>query len=136
MRTSMLPASSSSSVVPDLQSYAAPAPSASQRMVTVMSFPNTAEADPRPRSPVPAQEHQAMPLVTRDQIDRQYLLVFQLDDQELPFDKRTVPPPPVVSFADNVERIWHEWHSSRLLVINGCGIPVKDWGRINLLPSV
>ncbi len=55
-------------------------------------------------------------------------MFFDLDGVRIAFDKTTVPNPPQVSFADDISRLFREWHQSELLVIGGHGIPIKHWG--------
>ncbi|KAI0752952.1 hypothetical protein C8Q80DRAFT_1118221 [Daedaleopsis nitida] len=63
------------------------------------------------------------------EIQAENKLTFDLDGTTLTFDKTTVPNPPKVSFANDVTRLFREWHHSTLLVINGRGIPIKHWER-------
>ncbi|KAG2130468.1 uncharacterized protein EDB93DRAFT_1069545, partial [Suillus bovinus] len=36
---------------------------------------------------------------------------------------------PLIHFSRDIEQLCHEWESSDLLVVNGCGIPIKYWGE-------
>ncbi|RDX57530.1 hypothetical protein OH76DRAFT_1395357 [Lentinus brumalis] len=65
----------------------------------------------------------------KDTIAPENRLVFELDGKSLVFDKSTVPNPPKISFADDISRLFREWHASDLLVVNGQGIPIKHWER-------
>jgi hypothetical protein len=56
--------------------------------------------------------------------------VIQLDDGELAFDKTTVMRPPAVRFSTDVNALFREWHQSTYLMVNGRGIPVKNWGDV------
>ncbi|KAI0696041.1 hypothetical protein C8T65DRAFT_529848, partial [Cerioporus squamosus] len=49
--------------------------------------------------------------------------------EELAFDRTQVPSPPKVSFANDLPRLFREWHDSDLLTVNGRGIPIKHWER-------
>ncbi|KAJ2987813.1 hypothetical protein NUW54_g9313 [Trametes sanguinea] len=60
-------------------------------------------------------------------IPSENLMIFELDGEEIAFDKTAVPNPPPVSFADDLSQLFREWHSSNLLVVNGRGIPIKHW---------
>ncbi|CDO74435.1 hypothetical protein BN946_scf184972.g2 [Trametes cinnabarina] len=55
------------------------------------------------------------------------LRVFELDGERIWFDKAAVPDPPHVSFAEDISRLFREWHQSEILVVGGRGIPVKHW---------
>ncbi|KAF9232767.1 hypothetical protein BU15DRAFT_67163 [Melanogaster broomeanus] len=50
-------------------------------------------------------------------------------DTEFVFDISRVPDPPAINFSDDIDRLFREWESSMLLVVNGRGIPVKHWGQ-------
>ncbi|KAI0769300.1 hypothetical protein BD413DRAFT_613853 [Trametes elegans] len=52
---------------------------------------------------------------------------FDLDGVTVTFDKTLVPDLPAIGFADDISRLFQEWHKSDLLVVNGYGIPVKHW---------
>ena len=45
------------------------------------------------------------------------------------FDVRHVPDPPAINFSNDVDRLFHEWETSTLLIVNGHGIPIKHWGQ-------
>ncbi|KAI0721352.1 hypothetical protein C8T65DRAFT_692418 [Cerioporus squamosus] len=55
------------------------------------------------------------------------LVIVDLDGDELAFDRTQVPNPPKVSFANDLPRLFREWHTSEILTVNGRGIPVKHW---------
>ncbi|CDO74843.1 hypothetical protein BN946_scf184280.g3 [Trametes cinnabarina] len=55
------------------------------------------------------------------------LMVFELDGERIWSDKAAVPDPPHVSFAEDISRLFREWHQSEILVVGGRGIPVKHW---------
>lgn len=68
-------------------------------------------------------------------------MFFELDGQRVAFDKTAVPNPPQVSFADDLSRLFREWHQSELLTVSGRGIPIKNWAwfykkRTNIKPFV
>ncbi|KAF9241065.1 hypothetical protein BU15DRAFT_73548 [Melanogaster broomeanus] len=50
-------------------------------------------------------------------------------DTEFVFDISHVPDPPAINFSNDIDRLFHEWESSMLLIVNGRGIPVKHWGQ-------
>ncbi|KAI1789724.1 hypothetical protein LXA43DRAFT_1096140 [Ganoderma leucocontextum] len=70
-------------------------------------------------------------VLERDAIPPANLLAFDFDDgTTLYFDKTwQVPNPPKVTFADDLSQLFKEWYVSDLLLVNGRGIPVKDWDR-------
>ncbi|TCD66095.1 hypothetical protein EIP91_001853, partial [Steccherinum ochraceum] len=70
------------------------------------------------------------PDYTRESVDPKHLHVLDIDGREIFFDRRKVPPPPCISLADPVEQVWQEWECSRILKINGFGIPVSAWAKI------
>ncbi|KAI9057197.1 hypothetical protein FKP32DRAFT_1681931 [Trametes sanguinea] len=72
-----------------------------------------------PQSSAPDVSHAGIP--------SERLMFFELDGERFAFDKTTVPNPPQVSFAEDIPRLFREWHQSELLVINGRGIPIKHW---------
>ncbi|KAG1751026.1 hypothetical protein EDB19DRAFT_1574887, partial [Suillus lakei] len=37
--------------------------------------------------------------------------------------------PPTVHLSKDINQLCEEWEKSNLLVVNGCGIPVKYWGE-------
>jgi len=53
----------------------------------------------------------------------------EIDSVPLTFDITTVPDPPTVSFADDVESLFTEWYSSTKLVVMGRGIPIHHWDK-------
>ncbi len=67
--------------------------------------------------------------IPRAAIPPEYLLIFDLDGEELAFDKRQVPDPPKLTFADNIPGLFREWHESTILTVNGRGIAIKHWDR-------
>ncbi|THH15861.1 hypothetical protein EUX98_g9396 [Antrodiella citrinella] len=106
------------------------APSASHCRTARATVPT--QVDGLVREPVyPESAHgPAAPLVAREDIEPKHLMILMLDELEVPINKTKVPPPPMVSFASDVDRIPVEWCKSRLLMINGIGIPIKDWVKL------
>ncbi|KAI0708334.1 hypothetical protein C8Q76DRAFT_744156 [Earliella scabrosa] len=56
-------------------------------------------------------------------------MIFDIDGTPLYFDKTQVPNVPMINYSDDLPRLFREWHKSNTLVVNGRGIPVKDWER-------
>lgn len=50
-----------------------------------------------------------------------------LGSEKLTFDMRDLKPPPVCHYSKDIPRLFVEWETSQLLVINGRGIPLKHW---------
>jgi hypothetical protein len=48
---------------------------------------------------------------------------------EFTFDVRCVPDPPAINFSNDIDRLFHEWETSTLLIVNGHSIPIKHWGQ-------
>lgn len=53
----------------------------------------------------------------------------------LTFDPTTVPDPPPITFADDLDQLFTEWYNSRRLVVAGHGIPIRHWDRLYLKKS-
>ncbi|KAJ6598543.1 hypothetical protein B0H10DRAFT_1959374 [Mycena sp. CBHHK59/15] len=75
--------------------------------------------------------HEVVPststVVPADAIDPANLMVVLLDDEELTFDYTRVPNPPNIHFSGDIPRLFREWESSTLLIVNGRGIAIKYW---------
>ncbi|OSD07468.1 hypothetical protein PYCCODRAFT_1463720 [Trametes coccinea BRFM310] len=101
-------------------------------------------SDHGPRSPSVSSTHPNAadePLGPHTTIPSDNLMLFELDGERIPFDRTTVPNPPQVSFANDLSRLFREWHQSTLLVISGRGIPIKHWAwfykkRTHIKPQV
>ena len=57
-------------------------------------------------------------------------ITIELGDKELTFDPRTVPDPPTVTFADDIDRLVEEWSHSSRLTIAGEGIAIRYWDKV------
>ncbi|KAG1749365.1 hypothetical protein EDB19DRAFT_1825584 [Suillus lakei] len=55
--------------------------------------------------------------------------IAHLGQEQFLYDRTTVPSPPTVHLSKDINQLCEEWEKSNLLVVNGCGIPVKYWGE-------
>lgn len=60
-------------------------------------------------------------------IDPEFVRTVYLGDKLFCFDKRELKPPPIYHFSKDIPQLFTEWENSRLLVIQGQGIPIKYW---------
>ncbi|KAF7980504.1 hypothetical protein HWV62_38012 [Athelia sp. TMB] len=58
------------------------------------------------------------------------IVTIDLGEMQLTFDPATVPNPPTVTFADDIERLVEEWDHSTRLVVAGKGIPIRYWDKL------
>lgn len=57
-------------------------------------------------------------------------VTIELGEMQLTFDPATVPDPPTVTFADDIELLVEEWRCSERLVVAGKGIPICCWDKV------
>ncbi|KAJ7441225.1 hypothetical protein FB451DRAFT_941688, partial [Mycena latifolia] len=55
------------------------------------------------------------------------MVVLLDDDEEFSFDCTQVLNPPNIHFSHDIPRLFGEWKSSTLLMVNGRGIAIKHW---------
>jgi hypothetical protein len=55
--------------------------------------------------------------------------IAHLGQEKFLYDRTTVPSPPTIHLSKDINWLCEEWEESNLLVVNGCGIPVKYWGE-------
>lgn len=53
----------------------------------------------------------------------------EINGFKLTFNVTSVPSPPRISFADNVDLLFTEWYSSQKLLVTGHGIPIRHWDK-------
>ncbi|OJT09401.1 hypothetical protein TRAPUB_14125 [Trametes pubescens] len=94
---------------------------------SLMTYPATPEGSSASIMPSPLSAATSA-LALPHGIPTKNLMFFDLDGVRIAFDKTTVPNPPQVSFADDISRLFREWHQSEHLTIGGWGIPIKHWG--------
>ncbi|KAM5537041.1 hypothetical protein V8D89_009370 [Ganoderma adspersum] len=66
-------------------------------------------------------------VIAREAIPPEHRRFFNLEDGVLYFHEAQVPDPPKVTFADDLSQLFKDWYVSDLLIVNGRGIPVRDW---------
>ena len=85
---------------------------------------NNGDGEPRP---TPTSWPQPRPAFTES--TAKTMRTIEIDGLDVIFDVASVPDPPTVSFADNVESLVTEWYSSQKLLVAGHGIPIRHWDK-------
>jgi hypothetical protein len=65
----------------------------------------------------------------REKIPAANLAIARLGDEDFAYDKSKLQVPPLIHLSKDIQQLCQEWESSKLLVVNGRGIPVKFWGE-------
>jgi hypothetical protein len=65
----------------------------------------------------------------REKIPAANLAIARLGDEDFAYDKSKLQGPPLIHLSKDIQQLCQEWESSKLLVVNGRGIPVKFWGE-------
>lgn len=60
-------------------------------------------------------------------INPDHLAYAQLGEEQLAYDRTTVPDPPTMHFSADIPALFVHWNVSDLFVVNGRGIPIKFW---------
>ncbi|KAI0327610.1 hypothetical protein GY45DRAFT_1100462 [Cubamyces sp. BRFM 1775] len=88
----------------------------------------TDDASPSPvANPTCSHSSQRVPSSLSSAIAPEHLMYFDLNGEQIAFDRTSVPNPPSISFAEDISALFKEWHQSELLTVSGRGIPIKYW---------
>lgn len=52
------------------------------------------------------------------------------DGVSVHFRSSDLRPPPTISFADDVAKLFREWYHSDYIILNGRGIPICEWDKL------
>ncbi|EIM91543.1 uncharacterized protein STEHIDRAFT_108073 [Stereum hirsutum FP-91666 SS1] len=136
-QTALQSANTSNSIHPPIIASTHLSPSSKQ------AIPPTRSAHEQPQSPLSGTSvpHSA-PL---DSAPPRYIAMHSTADNNCTEDCRTATltdgvlvhfrssdlrPPPTISFADDVSKLFREWYRSDYIVLGGRGIPISEWDKL------
>ncbi|EPS93784.1 hypothetical protein FOMPIDRAFT_92652 [Fomitopsis schrenkii] len=70
------------------------------------------------------------PCAPRTSFPRVQQAVVSINGKDILIEPVHLPDPPAVHFSKDIPALFHEWHSSQMLMISGRGIPIKHWDKI------